>query len=71
MTPNILRPWDLAAAASDRISDLMDDTPGSKGHRHASESQEEMRRAADLLQQAARLLEQVRDREVQSRAARR
>jgi hypothetical protein len=56
-------PWRLAAAASDRIGKLMTEIPGWDGYEYSGETQNELRRAAALLQQAIPLLEQASERE--------
>jgi hypothetical protein len=56
-------PWQLAADASDRIGELMTEIPGWNGYEYSGETQDELRRAGALLQQATSLLEQARDRE--------
>jgi hypothetical protein len=55
--------WQLAADASDRIGKLITEIPGWDGYEYLSETQDEMRRAAALLQQAIPLLERASERE--------
>jgi hypothetical protein len=55
--------WQLAAEASDRITELMDNIPGWDGYEHAAETQDELRRAVVLLREAIPLLERASARE--------
>lgn len=59
----ICSPWQLAADASDRVADLMCNIPGWDGYEYKAETEAELLRAAALIQQAERLLEQASKRE--------
>lgn len=56
-------PWQLAADASDRIAELIDEIPGWDGYQYADITQGELRYAIVLLQEAIPLLEQASRRE--------
>jgi hypothetical protein len=55
--------WQLAADASDRVGELIDEIPGWDGYEYADETQQDLQRTAALLQQVIPLLERASRRE--------
>jgi hypothetical protein len=62
VTP-IRSPCEPVFDASDIIAHLIDGIPGWRSYRHSPESQIELRRAAQLLEEAIPLLRRVSERE--------